>query len=233
MSGSNKLMLNRSQVTAIVGVAGLALAVQLVLQRGLVPSSDWTAYISPAVSAVLVGLSIFDRWAWRWPLVRVLGGSRPDLRGIWKGTVVSSWVNPETNEPLPPIEAYLVVRQTFSTLSLRLHTAESWSESSTADVLRASDATCQVAWVHRNDPRMTVRHRSEIHYGAGCLRIVGQDNPTGLEGHYWTDRGTKGEMHFSSRVWAVADNFSVARTAFSAHARSLHAKGDRPRRSHS
>ena len=206
-------MLNRNQVTAIIGIAGLALALQLVFQKGVAPSSDWTGYVSPAVSAVLLSLWFFDRFAWRWPLVRRLGGSRPNLGGIWKGTVVSPWVSPETNEVVPPIEAYMVVRQTFSTLSLRLLTAESSSEAASADVLRASDGTCQVAWVYRNDPRMSVRHRSEIHYGAGRLRIVGKDNPTALEGHYWTDRDTKGELHFSSRVSAVADSFDGAREA--------------------
>lgn len=209
--------MKRPGVTAIVFVAGLALAVQLYLQGGVLPSTSWWGYISPAVSAVLVSVSIFDRYAWKWPVLRLLGGSRPCLHGTWVGSLQSTWVDPATNEVVPPIEAYLVARQTFSSLSIRLLTKESSSKSSTAEIIAALDQTCQVAWVYSNEPRMSVRSRSEIHNGAGSLTLVGGANPSALEGHYWTDRDTKGELHFKARAAGLADSFAQARGLFPAY----------------
>jgi hypothetical protein len=44
--------------------------------------------------------------------------SRPDLRGTWKVTIASEWVDPQTNEKVPPIIAYAGVVQTQSKLQI-------------------------------------------------------------------------------------------------------------------
>lgn len=207
-------MLNRNQVTVIVAIAGLALAAQLILQAGLPASPKWLSYLTPAVSAVLIALAAFDRYLWSWLLLRRLGGSIPDLRGTWKTTLRSSWVNPETSAPAAPIEAYMVVRQTFSTLSLRLMTAESASELLSVQLLRSADETFRVAAIYRNEPKVEVRHRSEIHYGGMLLTIQG-DPTSRMEGHYWTDRKTRGDILLEDRDPRIFLTFEEARAAFS------------------
>jgi hypothetical protein len=48
-----------------------------------------------------------------------------------------------------------------------------------------------VAVLYRNDPKVSVRDRSPIHFGGMHLRVSGED---ALEGDYWTDRKTSGRL---------------------------------------
>jgi len=48
------------------------------------------------------------------------------------GELCSNWVNPKSGETLPPITTFLLVHQTYETISLRMFTAESSSTSQTA-----------------------------------------------------------------------------------------------------
>jgi len=205
-------MLNRDQVTAIVGIAGLALAAQLLLRQGLRPSPDWLHFVEPAVSAVLVALWAFNRTLWHWPGIRALGGSTPDLRGTWRTTLRSSWVNPETGATVAPIAAYMAIRQTYSSLSLRLMTPESSSELLSVELLRSTDGSFRVAAIYRNEPKVEVRHRSPIHYGGMLLTVQGE-SPSRLEGHYWTDRNTRGDIILEARDWRVFSQFEEAHAA--------------------
>ncbi|MHB8483386.1 MAG: Cap15 family cyclic dinucleotide receptor domain-containing protein, partial [Nitrospiria bacterium] len=87
-------------------------------------------------------------------------------------------------------------RQTFSTLSMRLLTAESCSQLVGTEIVCSEDGLYCVSGVYRNEPRLQVRDRSPIHYGAVWLRII--DEPIKkIIGHYWTDRESRGEMELS------------------------------------
>ena len=75
---------------------------------------------------------LFTSWAWRWRPFYGWLIPFPDLEGTWRGTVVSTWRNPETGQAPPPIEAMLVIRQKFDSISCTLFTAESESQSNAA-----------------------------------------------------------------------------------------------------
>ena len=54
-----------------------------------------------SVPAVVLLLAVaFDRWAWRWPVVRRFVAQVPDLRGTWRGSIVTTW-RPERPALLP------------------------------------------------------------------------------------------------------------------------------------
>ena len=75
---------------------------------------------------------LFTTWAWRWRMFSGWLIPFPDLEGTWRGTVVSTWRDPETGQAPPPIEAMLVIRQKFDSISCTLFTAESESQSNAA-----------------------------------------------------------------------------------------------------
>ena len=102
----------------------------------------------------------------------------------------------------------MVVRQTFSRMSLRLLTPESQSDLLGAEVVRADDGTYRVFGVYRNEPRLGVRERSPIHYGGLVLQVIGSP-AVRLTGHYWTDRDTKGEIVLSDRRAAHIDDITA------------------------
>lgn len=182
------------QVVAALVVAAMFLSTGL---RGHAPQTlvEWLAPITPAVTVAFAGLWLFDRFIWRWPLVRRLTG-RPVLDGTWHGELASDWVNPQTDQRIPADpDVFLVVRQSFWRISVRMYTKESKSASLLAALKTADDGVHELVYVFANKPRPDVRHRSAQHYGTVVLGVP-RHRSEGFEGEYFTGRGTGGEMRF-------------------------------------
>jgi hypothetical protein len=172
--------------------------------------NEWLAPIAPAVAVAWAGLLVFDRYAWRWPGIRKLTG-RPGLHGTWHGRLASDWVNPKTNERVPPDpDVFLVIRQRFWSISVRQLTKESASASMTASLTSGEDGVHELVFIYGNKPKQEFRHRSEIHHGAAVLtapRSVGD----GIEGHYFTDRKTCGDLTFPTRYKHLGETHEAGR----------------------
>ena len=195
-------------VKAILLVAA-AVWLGLLFLSGTAVSPALVKPFSMVASAVIAMIAAFDLYLWPLPILRGWFVQRPDLRGTWAVTIKSLWIDPDTGSNPPAITGYLVVRQTFSTLSLRLLTSESASSVLDAAVVRAADGPYEVTGIYRNEPRQALRGKSPIHYGAFVLRVTG--NPaTSLEGEYWTDRGTMGEIVTGGWRKQLVDTFAAA-----------------------
>lgn len=177
-----------------------------------VPEGFWRPV---GVVALVVSLLVaaYDKWIWAW-IPRSIT-SIPDLRGTWRGTLKSSWMNPETGESPPPIEAYFVISQTASKIRVSMMTKESGSSTITA-ILEADDGRAEVVGVYRNEPRAAVRHRSEIHHGGLRLRVGGPP-PTTMIGEYWTDRLTRGDIEIERCSPRCATDFQTAQVICDVH----------------
>ena len=155
---------------------------------------------------------LFTTWSWRWPIFAGWLIPFPDLGGTWRGTITSTWVNPQSGTTPPPIEAILVIRHKFDSVSCTLFTAESESQSNAA-ALQLEDSSNRkiLSYNDTNDPRVSVRGRSERHTGAAILKLATQPTMR-LTGEYWTSRKTTGEMDFvfDSRTAAEAFSQSVS-----------------------
>lgn len=215
-------MLSRLHLSTILVLAA-ALWGGLLLVEGVTVNGAWLRPFSTVIGVLLLLLAAFDLWAWR---LRVLHGwfvPRPDLRGTWRVELQSNWRNPATDSAtdsgVGPIVAYLVVRQTFSALSVRMLTAESASELVAAEINKASDGTYRLAAVYRNEPKLSVRDRSPIHYGALVLDVQG-DPVKSLAGYYWTDRNSRGELRTLARTVSPAGSFQDAQVLLPAEPKS-------------
>jgi hypothetical protein len=186
-----------TQIRVLVGLVVVVSTVVLLVQGHPVPVDYFKAF-SYVVSGVSLALLLWERWLWSWRVFRPWLTARPDLRGTWKGDLVSSWVNPATNQGRGEIEAYLVIRQTYSTIDVRLLTGESGSISLSANIVDDGQGVHTLAVVYRNTPRALIRDRSPIGHG-GMLLYVSGTPVHQLHGEYWTDRNTKGELTFGTR----------------------------------
>lgn len=72
-----------------------------------------------------------------------------------------------------------------------LKTEESSSKAISAKIIDR-DGENVLTYTYINRPKTEVRDRSEIHYGTAILSIT--DNYEILEGVYYTDRNTAGDM---------------------------------------
>lgn len=189
----------------LVGVVLVALTAVLMFQGKSIPFNDIYNAFSYVVSAVAVVLVFWERYLWHWWPFYPHFHTKPNLRGTWKGELVSDF--PDRHGEV--IEVYLVVRQTFSTIDIRLFSAESSSVSLSAHFVSDNIGFYTLASTYRNTPTVLRRQRSPINHGGLLLSIRGAPVHQ-LDGEYWTDRGTKGEIVFRSRSNCYADDFSHA-----------------------
>jgi hypothetical protein len=208
-------MLTRIHISAFVGFTIFVWLVALWAQGQ--PVLSW-AFIKPF--GIVVGLVVavtagFNRWAWAWPCFRGWFVDRPDLRGTWITVLKSDWVDPQTGNPIEPIVGFVLVRQTMMALTVRLMTKESKSHSISYGITKESDEIYRLAVVYRNEPQIELQgSKSEMHHGSFWLEVLG-DGPDRLNGHYWTDRGTRGGMYLSHRNPNCFQCFTDANRAFS------------------
>ena len=72
------------------------------------------------------------------------------------------------------------------------------------------DELFKLVGVYRNEPKIELQGvRSEIHHGSFALEIHGSPVYE-LQGHYCTDRGTKGGMKLNNKVKELYDTYEQA-----------------------
>lgn len=197
------MLLSQLQLRILIALAAAVVVAELFV-GGHTPSPSWLSYLSPVVPVLLLALTAFDRIIWRFPLFRYIPGFRPNLHGTWKVTL-----RPKNGAP---VDAFMVVRQTYSSLSLRLMTAESTSELVAHQFITSPDGVLKVGAVYRNEPDIAVRDRSPIHYGTILLALE-ENPPRRVRGSYWTDRTSVGDLELTSRDKRILGTYATARDA--------------------
>lgn len=204
--------MTKTQLTVFVGALAVVWAV-LLLYNGVAVTVDMLKPFSAVVGIGLTLLQLFDKYVWRWSALHPWLVNRPVAHGTWQGELVSDWVNPETGAKVAPKVAYFRVKQTLSTIHLRLMTAESKSELVGGQVMKREDDTFAIVGVYLNEPKAEFLHRSPVHHG-GILLNIQSDPPARLEGNYWTARKTVGRLTFTKRIPTLCDSFEGAESVF-------------------
>ena len=164
-------MLSKIQVQIVLGVAVVVWAVLLFVE-GVPLKATYLKPYSVVVTVLVIGLILFDRWLWRMPGVSRLV-RHPILQGTWKGTLRSNWKDPVTHQGIEPIAAFLAIRQTYSTISIRMMTEESTSQSMVAALETGSDGVPRFSSTYENVPGVLIQDWSRIHHGALLLDVHG------------------------------------------------------------
>lgn len=137
---------------------------------------------------------VFDKWAWRWPLIHRFTG-HPWVGGTWRAVLTPSAAShiPEGGNR-GPITTYLTIEQTYWSLHATLRTAESTSRSNNASIATTENSsTAEVRYLYDNTPRAEHEVRSPRHEGAGRIAVTGL-TPQSATGRYFTGRLTVGDM---------------------------------------
>lgn len=151
----------------------------------------WTA-IGKTVALSLIIFTLFIKHFWRYKLFKFIIPI-PYLGGEWDG-VLRYDCNGRSSEKA----VKLTIRQSLFHILVIMETNESISRSCSAsfniDELRGEN---EIIYSYFNQPSSRNRDKSPIHYGATRLTIG--ENNTKLEGYYWTDRKTIGELTFHKK----------------------------------
>lgn len=187
-----------------VAVSGVYAAVLYL--AGVKLDHDLKKALAYLPSAAVLLVVIFDRWLWKVPRIFKFH-RRPVLGGTWRVEL-----RPDKDSLIPPggnwgpIEGYLVIEQTYWSIAIRQYTAESASESRATSWLTKTEASPVVLnFTYDNVPKREHIARSQRHVGACELRTA-PGRPSTLEGVYFTDRFTAGDMSCA----LVSDNTSAA-----------------------
>jgi len=163
--------------------------------------SSWAAAIKPFSAAFTVStmaVLAHEYLFWKvgifgFRLVKVANYS-----GVWKVRFQSSYKDKKTGEQIGPLFGFAQIDQTATTFCMRLFTKEARSESF-AYSIKLENNVFQLSIVYRNTPSIVVRaEESRMHNGSAIFESRGF-KPSLLEGEYWTERKTTGEMRLYER----------------------------------
>ena len=204
--------MSQSIVVKIVAVVVLTVFAIGILFSGGTLNVQWLRFFSASVFVAVGVLNIWEYWLWHLPIVQKLPQVSQDIRGTWKGALDSFWIDPDTRKSPPIKVVFLVIRQSASTVSVVVLTNESRSKSSLAKISN-DGISSSLDYMYLNQPDSRFEHRSRMHHGSTSLNITGRP-AIRLQGRYWTDRDSKGELSFNERIIQFADDFARAETLF-------------------
>ena len=204
-------MLTRLHISSFIALTIAVWLLALWFQGMPVLSAEFIKPFSTVVGAITLFVTVFNKYLWSWKIFKGWYVKRPDLRGTWSVELRSSWIDPKTGEGIEPIHGYAVIRQSLTFLSVRLMTKESRSVLVAHSIEQQEDEDLfKLLGVYRNEPKIELQGvRSEIHHGSFALEVHGSPVHE-LQGHYWTDRGTKGGMTLGNKVEKLYDTYDQA-----------------------
>ena len=202
MSPATRTKLIAYVVVAIAGF-GLATKAGVPLTRPIV-----NVLVGAPATAALV-MTLFDLYVWR---VGPVGA--PILHGTWRAVVRSQWLD-ENGDRVPDLECFLVIKQVSTAVWITLLSPTlSRSVSVASSLERGSAGQYTLAWTYRNEPLVADRMTSPRHMGGAIIEGVTKRRPRSLQGRYWTDRGTAGDLLLADRLPVLYDDYAAASAAF-------------------
>lgn len=193
-------LLSRKNQVSIIAALSIALAWSVeglseIIQGSPSSTLKFISLVTLIISSVLsIIVSMAWRYVWRWfPWIGRI--TFPDLTGTWEGHLVSTWIDPQTEQLKPPIPTTIWVRQGIFTTSIKLRTGESTSYSTRCLLEADKDAGRYRFWYsYSNQPKAEFSYRSAKHEGVAWLELDIDTNPDRLVGTYYTDRRTIGDI---------------------------------------
>lgn len=191
-------MPTKRQIQIIVYIVAGAYSIAL-LVAGLHLPNAYLKVLSCLPALIVLSFASYDNVLWRVQPIRFFVRNRPLLKGTWTGTLISYQINAAGEEVVTdPIRVGVVIRQTYSSVSVALMTAESRSRSLVSEIYTHGEGDFTLYYQYQNTPELGIRKRSPIHYGGVAINVPGL-TPSHLTGEYWTDRNSKGTFEVTYR----------------------------------
>lgn len=151
-------------------------------------------------------VALFIKWGWKLTIFQNWLVPFPCLEGTWKGTVQTTWKDPNGKIP-EPIIVILVIKQSFLTTKCTMFSKEMTSGSCTSEFLLDHESDSKkIIYSYKSVPKTTIRDRSPIHHGTAFLDIITKPSIM-LKGEYWTSRKTSGEINLKFDSKELSQHF--------------------------
>lgn len=166
---------------------------------------SWARWLGLAATVIVLGLLLFDQRAWRWPAIRRLS-ARPVLHGTWRTELRTSY-DKRADER---IEAFMVVRQTYSRVCIDMLFDRSQSTSMSGDLV-TENGRCVLYYVFRSNKQTLERDENPPARGAAQLTVSRRPSVS-LEGDYWMEHGTRGHVRTTGHSSVLYDSYGAAKS---------------------
>lgn len=192
MNGLN----TRSRVTIwVMGTVIISIIISYIFRKDLGEIKDWFFVIPNVITIELVLYIIFTKFLWKLKKLQPWLVPFPDLSGTWIGILKSSYIDPKTKNRVDSIPCMIVVIHRYNEIHITFVTKESKSYSFSEELkFDKSRNYKQLTYCYANEPKILLNNRSINHKGTAILSLIGIDK---LEGIYYSDRETKGELLFN------------------------------------
>lgn len=173
----------------LVGLVVVTVLITYTLNDSTIDLNFCIECITKSVTVVSIFLFLFSTILWKMRIFQRWLVLIPNLNGIWEGEIQSDWIDPNTNEKIPPIEATLIIKQSLFHVSCIMKTDEMTSRSMAYGFnLDPDNQLTQLSYTYISTPLQTIQEKSRIHYGSVLFDIEEKE----LNGNYWTGRKTTG-----------------------------------------
>lgn len=152
-----------------------------------------TRALSGAFVVYAVGWFIWDWWAWKHPIA-VKFTDIPDLNGIWKGRLYSSFhgdIKKDTEITIKQTASRFIVENKTDEIS-SVSFISKWA----SEILHKKKC---LYYVYQTDVKRECRVENPIQYGTGKI-IVERNKLDSIRVEYWTIQGTAGHMDLKRQI---------------------------------
>lgn len=170
--------------TIPLAIAALSVICAWALRRilALISRDLWWIDVPSVLGFYKIIYTIFDTYVWRWAVLRKIGIVKiPDLNGLWRGYVTSSFDNSTTSR-----NVLVNIRQSWTRLSITFQTETSQSHSLIGSILTEHPHGNVLSYEYINEPKPNAPGTMHSHRGTARLIVLNQGNI--LEGEYYTGK---------------------------------------------
>lgn len=206
------------------GTAVLVAVAILIFRWGELQAAPIKVLLQTTLTAIGVPpifLLPFSKLEWTRPSLAWLLGRRM-VHGLWRGELITDFKSGGGVESMAPIPIVFVIKQTYFYLTIQSYTATQPAHSTLeALAVEPRSARAQLRYVfemqrlHFGEDKITIGH--------GDLRLTSGDSR--LEGHYWTNSPTRGQiwLELITRDCAGIDSFADAQQIINKHKKGVEA----------
>ncbi|MDO5690080.1 MAG: hypothetical protein Q4G61_07510 [Tissierellia bacterium] len=146
---------------------------------------EWFDVISESIGYSMMFIILFERLLWRLNPISKL----PKLKKNYSGILKYKFNDNEGEKKVK-----LSVNQTYLTVTVKLYTDEITSKTLTSELLEENGEYILV-YTYQTNPKSAYSENNPIQIGTCKLSVI---NDSSLEGVYWTNRKTIGDLSLTS-----------------------------------
>lgn len=194
---------DRKTVPALLAIVSICATLLLVSATQFLPITiPWWIDAPSVMTFYGIFYAIYDKFLWRLRWGPISFSDIPNIQGVWKGELVSSYKE-------DPTKVTVIIRQSWLHFSLCLETENSTSYTIMASLETSAPGKPELKYEYLCIPKPFAQDGMHIHRGTGHL-LISIDHQF-LEGDYYTfwDRQTHGKL----KLHFIANNVLNVETA--------------------